>query len=273
MSPTNWQCWHQMPVTHFKWWAQKLINLGSMERMSMRKENSDVLNYLKIILSIMTASVPVLYLIGYYYDQGCLTVYGVNADYFPRTMQDYLVNSFFVFTKFILQTLETTSEFRSLFFALSVALAVISFAIVFAIKREWNLKTYKNKITNWKYYTYLNVPVVVFGIATVAPYVIVCMLFLIVLIPFSAYYQGRSDGREAINNYNEYKENDGESSRETTTILGGDKVIAKGKFVAKNGATIAIYDGKVTKVFTLKDEIVSVAKEVMPLPSKNMNLP
>ena len=55
------------------------------------------LNSLQLALAAMSLSVPVLYLVGYFYYLGYLSTFGLNIDVFPRGIQDHLVYAFMVF--------------------------------------------------------------------------------------------------------------------------------------------------------------------------------
>ncbi len=41
------------------------------------------------VLTMMTVLTPAVYLLGYFYEMGVLSAYGISNEYFPRSVQNY----------------------------------------------------------------------------------------------------------------------------------------------------------------------------------------
>lgn len=230
----------------------------------MSTNGSNIFNTLKITISAMSVSVPILYLVGYYYEQGYLEAFGVNTDYFPRTVQEYLVTAFFAFTNMILKIFTVATEKYYVFFVIAIFVAIISIIIIFLVKKEYEIRKIKENIKSKRLFEYIFLPATMFATTMAIPYLAIFILGTIVVIPIAGYYQGKENAESSIENYFNYSEYGMDDMRRTTIVQEGGKTISKGKFVAKNSHSLAIFDGESTKILSTKDKVIITAKEKKP---------
>lgn len=91
---------------------------------------------LAIAGSLMTLSIPVLYLIGYAYDQGYLNAYGINSEFFPRSFQDYLLNAFGVFMHIAMYALDVLQEKQGFLIAYGLGMATLTFLMMYVMQKN-----------------------------------------------------------------------------------------------------------------------------------------
>lgn len=212
----------------------------------------------------MSISVPILYLVGYYYEQGYLETFGVNSDYFPRTVQEYLVTAFFAFTDMIFKIFSIATKNYHQFIILGIFVFVVAIVTVYLVKKEEKIIKIKNRIRSYKIFDYVFIPSVMFLLTMLIPYLAMVILGSVVLIPIAGYYQGKDKAKKSIEKYLNYSEYGKEEMRRSTLVKKGDKIILKGKFVAKSENSLAIFDGVKTQIISTKEKTIVTAKEKKP---------
>lgn len=213
-------------------------------------------HFLSVAASLMTLSVPVLYVFGYAYDQGYLGAYGVNNDFFPRSIQDYLMYSFFAFLHIAVSILEFTTKNKMVLFMLGGGAAVVALVYVFLQKNIYvkRLDGHIAKLKKWRWFDYLFFPLLSGWVGIVLPFVIITMIAIILLIPAIAYFKGQDIARSEIENAKSC-----ELPMEGCVVLfNGDKPYAKGRFVARSDTHIALHEGGITSIHAIQEQKVQL---------------
>lgn len=70
----------------------------------MDDKTQRIKNTLTITVSIVTIFTPFLYLLGMGYSQGWLESLGVKSSFFPQTIEDNLVNAYYLFSRLLLNS-------------------------------------------------------------------------------------------------------------------------------------------------------------------------
>lgn len=197
-----------------------------------------------LALSVMTLSVPVLYLIGYGYYQGYLDAFGVSTDFFPQSVQDYLVSAFFAFSHAILKTFTIATEKYWIFVIAAIVMAGLGVLIVWVTgdRRQIAIERKKEKFKSHPLALYFVVPASLGVFSLVAPYVIIVMLSFFVVIPYVAYRVGDDEGKAAIDRFQDCTLNEVSRIHNCVYVYRDDELQAKGLLIARSSDHIAIFD-------------------------------
>ncbi len=88
------------------------------------------------IIALMTVSVPILYVIGYFYEQGWVEGFGLNEQFFPKSVHDYLISSFFVLYKVAADLFAYAITNYYVFIPVSIIMFVTGILALYYIKNE-----------------------------------------------------------------------------------------------------------------------------------------
>jgi len=218
-------------------------------------ENKKKVSFTSVI-SLMTLAVPILYLIGYYYSQGYLATFDVSDQYFPSSVQDYLVNSFFVFVQFIVGILAYANEKYYVFIGFAFGMFLLSLVMVVAYRYSHKIDKTKEILKNHPSFDYMVFPSFMFFLSLLIPYLAIFALALLVFIPIGAYWQGEKDANTAIEKFRGCELHQLEESDKCTFIEKDGVTLHSGMFIAKSSTHIALWDGKNTKIYPLKNELI-----------------
>lgn len=202
---------------------------------------------LKRVATSVTLSVPVFYLIGYFYSVGYLGEFGLNEEYFPITIQDYLVMSFFVFMK-VITTILTSA--REKYWVVAIAAIVVGVIVLLAVHIGKNYEFTESRaksFRSYKYFDYLFYPFMSTIFTLVAPYAFVSFLFTLALIPAAAYVQGGHSAKEYKNDFNGCRLDKMMDNKSCVYLKGGERH-ESGMFIANSDSHIAIWNGVSTEV-------------------------
>jgi len=210
------------------------------------------------VISLMTLAVPVLYLIGYYYSKGYLARFDVSDQYFPSSVQDYLVSSFFVFVQFIIGIIAYANEKYYVLIGFSFSIFLLSLYMVVVSKYSEKIGKIREKLKNHPWFDYLAFPSFMFLLSLLVPVLAIFVLSLLVVIPFGAYLQGGKDATAAIEKFKGCELQQLDSGDKCTFIEKDGFTLHSGMFIARSPTHIAIWDGKNANIYPLKDEIVVI---------------
>lgn len=115
------------------------------------------------LLQLMAVSIPAVYLIGYYYDYGYLNAFGLNNEYFPRDIQEYLVKAYLFFLDIYPDVINSFNilELLSMVFGIFYVSGII--AIGYIEKEEIIKDKIKSKVEKSNFFRWLLLPIL-FGI-------------------------------------------------------------------------------------------------------------
>ena len=233
---------------------------------------SDEKTSLKVIgvaASLATLSVPFLYIFGYAYDQGYLQGYGISNEFFARSIQEYLVLSFYALLRIAFTIVDFATKYQGLFFAIGALVFIMGLAIVFASRHHigdrFNALAASSKMH--RLFDYIFIPLMSALLAASAPYVVIMSIAAVLLIPSMAYFKGKDVAKDEI-----------QKARVCSygPILDGDcvylvekkKVVASGSFVARSSTHLALFNNGRTSILPVREQIVEVVpKYTAPNPA------
>lgn len=224
-----------------------------------KKLERNIPKVLAVGASIATLAVPILYIIGFGYDQGYLGEYGVSTDFFPRSIQEYLVFSFYSFLFLAISIFEFSNYHWKAIFTFSTLIATMALLVVFLsrINIELKLKNAAKALKAQKSFDYIFFPIISWVISVVIPYIIIISLALLLFVPIFGYYKGRNSARNEIAKMKPCSTQLLENDRCVELIENG-KVLIRGHFVARSNTHIAIYEDGKTSIFPLRESVVVV---------------
>ncbi|MGZ5006873.1 MAG: hypothetical protein ACXWFI_03320 [Methylobacter sp.] len=211
-----------------------------------------------VTAAVISLSIPFLYIFGYAYNQGYLQAYGVSNEFFARSLQEYLVFSFFACLSVFTSILEFFPNNIGLLSIFATIVGVIAFVGVAADKHCLNdrLQSKSARIKEHRLFDYIFFSLVPAGLAICAPYLLSVAIVLILLTPATAYKAGKRIAEQEITNaktciYSAPKE-------ECVSLLEKGNPVASGKLVARSASHIALFNQGKTSIYPIKDQIVEV---------------
>lgn len=234
-------------------------------------EDSNIPRWLSIAAKLVTIAgaaatilLPILYLNGLMFEEGYMGTYGINTEFFPRTVPDYL-------TYFFAGTIEVATlilkQPSSLFFILSGVVFFIAFFITW-IRRAMNRPPTQGPISDWlrarfesRAGTWLvehfGWPLVWAALVWAIPSIVAILTLLLIPSPFLFAEAGKQRAQEDLKKFEPCKI--GQPVAGCSFVFkqgetGGEPLMA-GKIVAKSATHIAIYNGE-TWVYPLTNEVI-----------------
>lgn len=201
----------------------------------------------------MTISVPVLYLIGYFYHLGYLSVYGLSNEFMSYSIYDYLVQAFVVFLQLSTTMVNYLNEYRWKLLLWAGVVTLVLVPLVYLIKHPaWVVKKAQTAF-GWKYADYVTIPSVMGFIAFFIPYSLVICLFTLCVIPITAYWQGEREAGLNIRNFHGCELNERSVKDSCLQVSSKDYGIVEGDYIAQSSSHIAIWNGISTEIVPVKD--------------------
>lgn len=224
----------------------------------------DSLKLIGVAASLATLSVPFLYIFGYAYDQGYLHGYGISNEFFARSIQEYLVLSFYALLGIAITVVDFETKNQGLFWGVGTLVFIAGAVIRFVTLHHFDkrLKDFATTCKQHRIFDYIFLPLITALITTSAPFFLIVLIAAVLLIPSMAYFKGENVARDEILNAKVCS---------SDSILGGDcvylvenkKPVASGIFVARSSTHLALFNNGKTSIFPLKEQIVEVAPKNM----------
>lgn len=236
-------------------------------------------------VALMAIFLPVLYLIGYFYEAGYLSVYAVSTDFFPRSVADYLTWSFSAISACSVDIwLWVTSHWCD-FFILFPFLAIYFFIGVVGayVSRKSSLNrhgisTRFDKVKRTRGFWFIFFP---FGMSvfTIGVFLILLVLMLaIIFSPYVFYKYGEGNAKREIKSFqacglidenkNESKLKSGSHMQECIYIYRDDTLVLSGILITADATHAAIWDGKKAVIMESSGKQFEIVRRVFPIPSQ-----
>jgi hypothetical protein len=235
----------------------------------MEKKKEKGAFMLGALTTLVSLLAPGIYLLGYFYEYGFLSGFGVSTEYFPRSTEYYFVSAFNCFLDFTIRVFKNTTNVYLTICGVALVVVLISIVIVFFEKRRHKTDEIVDKIKQWRYFDYVSYPLRTGFIGFAVPYLLFFICGLVLLVPLSAYIAGEQSAKKAISEYKNCKLDEMSNTEKCTLIYDGkNKLKIKGLLVAKNDKYAAIYNGDETVIFPTDGYIINIVSGRMKLPAK-----
>lgn len=222
-------------------------------------EDKNTSKSIAISASIATLVVPFLYIFGFAYDQGYLRAYGISNEFFARSVQEYLVLSFMACLNIFSSLLEIFAKKPYLFFILALFFGCIGLAAVFTHKHRLDerLKIRASNTSKHWLFDYIFFPIMSAFFGVTAPFFVITVTCIILLIPGVAYFNGRSIAEKEIETSKPclYASAPAENC---VSLLENGKPMASGRFIARSSTHLALFNQGKTSIYPVKDQLIEV---------------
>lgn len=228
-------------------------------------EEKGLPKWIAIAAAITTLSVPFMYILGYAYDQGYLDAYGINSQFFPRSVQEYLVFSFFACFSIATSTVDFFLKNQQMFLCLALIIGGMALAVVF-VEKNHLVKRIQNKsefIKKHWLFDYIFFPFLSAIFAYATPFLLVFAISIILLVPVVSYLKGQNMAEKEIATAKTCTYSTS-PSEECVYLIENNKPIVMGKFVSRSPTHLALFNQGKTFIYPVKDQLV----EVVPAPKK-----
>lgn len=228
-----------------------------MSEESKASEKKDSKLTLSTVLSITTLSVPALYLIGFFYDVGYLSSYGLNYEHFPREVHEYLIRAFFSKLYLIGELAKNNiPQWIALFALIGVFLYHLLATYGNSKKDKISEKVESTKKHSW--YKWLLKPAILATIGSLLSLYIFYILIIILLLLTFSIGIGKDQASKEIKVNNKCILESKPKEYPCTFLIKNNKVILSGLLIARSSSQIALWDGEQTIVEPLKDYRIKV---------------
>ncbi len=212
-------------------------------------------------ISIATLSVPALYATGYFYELGRFSKYGLDNQFFPRSIQEYLIQAYYFFIYFTSEIIILVFNLKFLFAILAIAVVVL-FGCVVVLKHQKKFKPkfkeHSEKIQNNSIFHYFGLPIIgsLLGVTTAISffYIFILPSILAALV----YVFGGSIANKEIDKFEGCELEVLDSKNKCVFIKKNNKAVLEGLLIAKSPSHIALWDGSKTTVYPLDKELVEI---------------
>jgi len=240
-----------------------------MNNLGSDKTTPKFSKFLLMSLTIATSTVPIFYLIGYLFDAGYLSVYGLNTEHFPRDAQYYYINAVIAYFSTVMLLIENWDGIIAGILFYAVIYAFLGLAIVILVR--WFKKINKQKLNknikaarNWKNLDFIVIPFMTFGVFAIPALIFIFTTIFIAFLILAPYQIGVKEAQKDIGNYQGCTLVKSSNNEVCTFIYNkdakkGDLPEAKGIFVARSLTHIALYEGT-TSIYPVKDKKITVIK-------------
>lgn len=228
-------------------------------------------------VALMAISLPVLYLIGYFYESGYLSVYAVSTDFFPRSVADYLTWSFSAISVCSVDVWLWVTNHWYYLFILLIFLVGYFLIVVFGayVSRRSSLSrhgisTRFNKVKRTRGFWFILFP---FGMSvfTIGVFLILLVLLLaLILSPYVFYKYGEGNAKREIKSFqacNLIDENKKQSNlksgshmQECVYIYRDDTLVLSGILITADATHAAIWDGEKSVIVELSGKRLDIVK-------------
>lgn len=219
---------------------------------------------LSFTLLVMTISVPVLYLIGYGYYEGYLDAFGISSDFFPKSIDGYLVLAFLAFTNGLINILSLIQERYLILITFAICMTVLGFFLVWlgGEKQQLAIKRQKEAIKSYPRKLYFIVPAFLGLFSLVIPFMLPAIIATVVAVPYVAVSSGNYEGKADIKNFQECVLGEVPHLHSCAYVYKNDEIQAKGLLVARSTDHVAIYQGGETIILpTAKLKVIIVPRD------------
>ncbi len=204
------------------------------------------------VITFFSALVPALYLIGYEYDNGFLRGFGIDAEMFPRSFQEYLYYSYAFFGRYVIST-----DFLLLIVLMLSVVAVTVMATdlmanktkAFNAQQSQFLEYMNKKIEMIKHHKLFSLGRWVMFSAIVIVYIVLA----ITLLPSLAARKGSAIASDVINSFDSCTTLTELSWGKCFQLIDDKQIIVEGFLVAYSEQKLAIFTGQETQVISIQD--------------------
>ena len=212
---------------------------------------------IKTAIALMSLLVPMLYLVGYFYELGYLNAFDVSNDFIPRSIQTYLMMSYHVGVIGIAGILDITGGFNNLFIITIVVFWITGIAAILFINNESKIINFKSNVIQLPWIRYL-----IFPIANgIAGSIILYIVLTVISLPVMGYFVGKNvaiDIKSNFQNCTVNTEKNIKPNHQCTFVYNGEKLELSGFSVAASTEYIAIYTGDKTVIQHLTGRTIEV---------------
>lgn len=231
-----------------------------------KEKGSFMLGALTTLVSLLA---PGIYLLGYFYEYGFLSGFGVSTEYFPRSTEYYFVSAFNCFLDFTIRVFKNTTNVLLTIIGVVLLVVFISLIVVFIEKQRHKRDEIVSKIKQWRFFDYVSYPLRTGFIGFAVQYLLFFIIGLVLLVPLLAYTAGEQSAKKVISEYKKCNLDKMPNTEKCTLIYDArNRLKVKGLLVAKNDKYAAIYDGDKTVIYPTEGCIINIVSGRVKLPAK-----
>ncbi len=140
------------------------------------------------VLTMMTVLTPAVYLLGYFYEMGVLSAYGISNEYFPRSVQNYFIQAFIFYLDIFPDILGFKYLTHSILIIFGYSL-IIGISAIYFVNKEDSIKKGYNNLKNKAFFKWLLLPAYIATYVT-SHFALIFVCILLVASPFLGYKIG-----------------------------------------------------------------------------------
>lgn len=243
-----------------------------------KKANKSFLS--EIAIPIMVIFLPVFYLIGYFYESGYLSAYGVSSEYFPRDVPDYLTNSFGVIFRGVCDFWLWLCDNPLFYIWVGLIALCYIFTLVVVTYIIKNTKCSIEKINGMvdgfkrtRLFWFVVIPLSSPFFVVAAIIFIVSLLIVLMLAPLAFYFYGINCAHLEMNDF-KYCPSSGDIDvvgasvnadgyqylKKCVYIFNNEDILVSGFLITASPTHVAVWDGRKSVILDMSGKRVEILK-------------
>lgn len=224
----------------------------------MSKEDSGFSAIYKVAGTVFTGAIPILYIMGYYYEKGWLHSFGIGESIVDKSIQEQLLNSYSLITN-VLSFTDSVSMLAILAVAAWIFFTFLFYVLIQSAKwASKYVKRYVERADLWLLSSKneLLSSAQINAVYIFAPLVLFYIAFLLAVPAKIAFDIGARNANEARSNINDCVDKRDVTWSACATITFADGTSHKGYVVINNNDYIALYSENETRIIDKKSQYV-----------------
>lgn len=209
----------------------------------------DMTSLKKWSLLVPTTIIPLLYLVGYFYQEGYLSVFALDNSFFPLTLPEYMMQTFYAVLSLISYLLtQLNNNFHYLYYPAAFLAVTGLFMTWFHPHQPKVARTIRHYLRQ-QHFKMFWIPALMGITGLIGFYLLLLVIGLMALLPLGAYTYGEKNAREQIADFNNCQNLQDIPNNLRCVVVMENRDRHTGMLIARSATHIAVWNGDQARVF------------------------
>lgn len=209
----------------------------------------DMTSLKKWSLLVPTTIIPLLYLVGYFYQEGYLSAFALDNSFFPLTLPEYMMQTFYVVLSLVSYLFTQLNNNLSYLFYLAVALVVTGLFMTWFDPHQPQVARTLRHYLRQQRFKMLWIPALMGLAGIIGFYLLLLVIGLMALLPLGAYTYGEKIARGQIADFNNCQNLQTLPTDLRCVVVMENRDRHTGMLIARSATHIAIWSGDEAEMF------------------------
>jgi len=202
----------------------------------------------KWALLVPTTIVPLLYLVGYFYQEGYLSAFGLDNSFFLLSLPEYMMRTFYLTLSLVSYLFsELNNNFHYLYYA-ALGLALLGLFMTWFHPHQPKVTRAVQYYLRQQRFKMIWIPASMGLLGIIGFYVLLFVIGLMVLLPAGAYAYGDKQAQQKIAGFNSCQELKSLPNNLRCVAISDNRDQQRGMLIARSDTHIAIWTGEHSKL-------------------------